>query len=152
LWIREVLVEDGRRVAHAAIANRKEGGRRRADPFVRHHDRRSAVRGPDELPLCGAFGGQRLCLPHRAYSRDITTSYGDQYYIKRLVGKPGDALEVVRGETKSSDGSSRLLASDTTGVLLRNGQPISGSEAFTRNNNREGLYRGYQAIERLVIR
>lgn len=79
----------------------------------------------------------------------IFNVYGDQYYIKRLVGGPGDTLEVVRGETKTSDGSSRLMASETTGILLRNGQPISGSEAFTRNNNREGLYRGYQAIEGL---
>jgi signal peptidase I len=84
-----------------------------------------------------------------AHIPGIYNIHGDQYYIKRLVGGPGDTLEVVRGETKTSDGSSRLLAFDTTGVLLRNGQPISGSDAFTRNNNREGLYRGYQAIEGL---
>jgi signal peptidase I len=52
----------------------------------------------------------------------------DQYYIKRLVGTPGDKLE-VRGAT-----------------LYRNGNPITGAEAFDDNSNRKGLYRGYQAV------
>lgn len=51
----------------------------------------------------------------------------DQYYIKRLVGTPGDALE-IRGST-----------------LYRNGSPITGAESFDLNGNRTGLYRGYQA-------
>jgi signal peptidase I len=63
----------------------------------------------------GALGGQRLRLPHREHIPGIYNIHGDQYYIKRLVGGPGDTLEVVRGETKTSDGSSRLLASETTG-------------------------------------
>jgi signal peptidase I len=49
----------------------------------------------------------------------------DQYYIKRLVGTPGDTLEV-----KSP-------------VLLRNGKPIEGAGAFGKNARREGLYPGY---------
>jgi signal peptidase I len=51
-----------------------------------------------------------------------------QYYIKRLVGTPGDVLEV-----KSS-------------VLLSNGQAITGAAAFNKNARREGLYRGYENI------
>ena len=50
----------------------------------------------------------------------------DQYYIKRLVGTPGDTLEI-----KSP-------------VLYRNGEPISGAEAFDLNAKRTGLYRGYK--------
>jgi signal peptidase I len=49
----------------------------------------------------------------------------DQYYIKRLVGVPGDELEI------------------RDGTLLRNGAPITGSAAFDKNAKREGLYRGY---------
>lgn len=57
----------------------------------------------------------------------------DQYYIKRLVGTPGDTLEVKAPR------------------LLRNGAPITGSPSFEKNANREGLYRGYAnlwALER----
>ena len=49
----------------------------------------------------------------------------DQYYIKRLVGVPGDVLEVKEP------------------FLYRNGQPITGSAAFGLNATRSGLYRGY---------
>lgn len=49
----------------------------------------------------------------------------DQYYIKRLVGVPGDTLEIKEP------------------VLLRNGEPITGSEAFKLNANRTPPYRGY---------
>jgi signal peptidase I len=48
-----------------------------------------------------------------------------QYYVKRLVGIPGDKLEIKEP------------------VLYRNGQPIEGSDAFQHNSQREGLYRGY---------
>ena len=47
------------------------------------------------------------------------------YYIKRLVGVPGDTLEV-----KSP-------------VLLRNGKPIEGAEAFRKNAERQAPYTGY---------
>jgi signal peptidase I len=51
----------------------------------------------------------------------------DLYYIKRLVGIPGDTLQ-VKGP-----------------VLLRNGAPISGKPAFAKNNTRrtELEYYGY---------
>ncbi len=50
---------------------------------------------------------------------------GDKYFVKRLVGLPGDTLEVKPP------------------VLWRNGQPIDGSPAFQRNAQRDGLYPGY---------
>ena len=49
----------------------------------------------------------------------------EQYYIKRLVGRPGDVLEVREP------------------VLYRNGEPIEGSIAFAANARREGKYGGY---------
>lgn len=49
----------------------------------------------------------------------------ETYYIKRLVGTPGDTLEVHEP------------------ILYRNGTPITGAPAFDKNANREGLYRGY---------
>jgi signal peptidase I len=49
------------------------------------------------------------------------------YYIKRLVGMPGDTLEIRNG------------------VLIRNGEPITGADAFDKNARKEGLYRGYAA-------
>ncbi len=55
----------------------------------------------------------------------IVRDYGDQYYIKRLVGTPGDQLEV------------------RAPMLLRNGKPIEGSVAFDANAKREGGYGGY---------
>lgn len=48
-----------------------------------------------------------------------------QYYVKRLVGTPGDTLEI------------------RPPVLYRNGKPIEGSPAFDKNARREGLYPGY---------
>lgn len=49
----------------------------------------------------------------------------DQYYIKRLIGTPGDTLEIREPG------------------LFRNGKPITGSDAFDANAKRTGLYRGY---------
>ena len=48
-----------------------------------------------------------------------------KYYIKRLVGTPGDVLQVKEP------------------VLYRNGKPITGAEAFDLNANRVGEYEGY---------
>lgn len=58
----------------------------------------------------------------------IANTEGDQYYIKRLVGTPGDTLEV------------REFA------LYRNGAPIAGSDAFNDNAHQNGNYVGYRAI------
>jgi signal peptidase I len=49
----------------------------------------------------------------------------DQYFIKRLVGRPGDRIEI------------------RAPVLWRNGAPITGARAFALNAERSGLYRGY---------
>jgi signal peptidase I len=59
---------------------------------------------------------------------DIARQFGDQYYIKRLVGVPGDKLE-IKGP-----------------VLHRNGAPIAGSSAFEANAKHHGNYSGYLAI------
>jgi signal peptidase I len=58
----------------------------------------------------------------------IADTYGDMYYIKRLVGVPGDTLE-VKGTT-----------------LYSNGAPIQGSQAFESNARKLGKYPGYVAI------
>jgi signal peptidase I len=55
----------------------------------------------------------------------IARDYGDQYYIKRLVGRPGDVIEVKEP------------------MLWRNGAPISGAKAFELNASREKNFRGY---------
>ena len=59
---------------------------------------------------------------------DIVRYYGDQYYIKRLVGTPGDKLEI-----KDSG-------------VIRNGRPIEGSTAFSSNAARIDKYTGYVAM------
>jgi signal peptidase I len=51
---------------------------------------------------------------------------GDQYYIKRLVGVPGDELRIERP------------------VLYRNGEPITGSKAFVKNAAETDSYVGYR--------
>jgi len=62
-----------------------------------------------------------------AYMRDRSTGKQiDQYYIKRLVGTPGDTLEIK----------------DFT--LFRNDQPITGAEAFAKNAQRAENYVGYR--------
>jgi len=58
-------------------------------------------------------------------TRNIAGIGVDQYYIKRLVGRPGDKIEIREP------------------VLYRNGQPITGARAFDLNARRVGLYRGY---------
>ncbi|MBM3873889.1 MAG: signal peptidase I [Verrucomicrobia bacterium] len=72
----------------------------------------------------------------------IADTYGDQYYVKRLVGTPGDTLEILRPKSETPGNGSR----SNIGTLLRNGEPIMGSAAFSRNNAQEGRYRGYQAL------
>ena len=56
---------------------------------------------------------------------EIGAANANSYYIKRLVGAPGDVLEV------------------RPPALWRNGEPISGSEAFEKNAAREDRYPGY---------
>jgi signal peptidase I len=63
-----------------------------------------------------------------------------QYYIKRLVGVPGDKLE-VRAPKFIRDGGGD--PADPAGQLFRNGAPITGAEAFAANARKDGLYPGY---------
>jgi signal peptidase I len=63
----------------------------------------------------------------------IARTYGDQYYIKRLVGVPGDTIEVKKFQ------------------LYRNGTPITGSEAFEKNAHQEGNYPGYRNVGLLDV-
>lgn len=53
----------------------------------------------------------------------------EQYYIKRLVGLPGDKLEIKEP------------------VLYRNGAPITGAAAFDKNARRDGAYPGYRNVD-----
>jgi signal peptidase I len=55
----------------------------------------------------------------------IADEFGDEYYIKRLVGVPGDVLEIRQP------------------VLYRNGSPITGAEAFDLNARQVYPYTGY---------
>ena len=61
------------------------------------------------------------------FMQDAAGRQLEQYYIKRLVGTPGDLLEIREP------------------ALYRNGEPITGSKAFGRNATREGNYPGYRA-------
>jgi len=56
---------------------------------------------------------------------DRDRNHIESYYIKRLVGLPGDTLQI------------------RPPLLLRNGAPITGAQAFYDNNHQVGKYRGY---------
>jgi len=56
---------------------------------------------------------------------DMSGKQIEQYYIKRLIGVPGDEIQIREP------------------MIYRNGQPITGAQAFELNARREGKYRGY---------
>ncbi len=58
-------------------------------------------------------------------TRNIPLIGSDQYFVKRLVGLPGDTLQIREP------------------MIYRNGRPITGASAFEKNARREGVYRGY---------
>ena len=58
----------------------------------------------------------------------------DKYYIKRLVGEPGDYLEMRVPESIITNGTD--VRKGVPGILYRNGEPIQGKIAFRENNNR----------------
>lgn len=71
---------------------------------------------------------------HSPYMRDpLTGRQIDEYYIKRLVGLPGDTLEIK----------------DYT--LYRNGAPITGAAAFAKNARRSDHYVGYRNLMSLGV-
>ena len=55
----------------------------------------------------------------------------DKYYIKRLVAKGGDEIEIKQP------------------VLFRNSSPIKGADVFSKNANRDNEYEGYTNVRRL---
>jgi len=55
----------------------------------------------------------------------------DKYYIKRLVGEPGDTLEIQVPEQIFTNGTD--VRKGVPGILLRNGSAIEGSSAFVQN-------------------
>lgn len=59
----------------------------------------------------------------------MTPGERGKYYIKRVVGTPGDTLEIDPPQ------------------LLRNGEPITGAPAFAGNAAQEGEYPGYQTVD-----
>jgi signal peptidase I len=63
----------------------------------------------------------------------IVETYGDQYYVKRLVGEPGDTLAIKNYR------------------LYRNGGPIAGAAAFEKNALRQGSYVGYRNVGSLGV-
>jgi signal peptidase I len=56
---------------------------------------------------------------------EIESVFGDQYFIKRLIGVPGDRIELREP------------------MIYRNGAPITGSSTFDLNARRVSPYRGY---------
>ncbi len=56
---------------------------------------------------------------------EIERTFGAQYFIKRLIGVPGDRIEMREPR------------------ILRNGEPITGSSTFELNGTRTAPYRGY---------
>jgi len=68
---------------------------------------------------------------------------GDKYFVKRLVGVPGDRLEIKKPVALVEDGKTPQNSKE--GLLFRNGKPIDGAAAFGKNARKEGLYPGYTA-------
>lgn len=71
---------------------------------------------------------------------ELRRTDGDKYYIKRLVGGPGDKLELREPKFVRPGGTS---SADPAPQLLRNGEAITGSEAFAANAEKRGSYPGY---------
>lgn len=69
---------------------------------------------------------------------------GDIYFVKRLIGLPGDTLEIRRDDSITSKRKKQPV-DPKFGLLFRNGAPIAGAKAFERNAVQEGLYPGYRA-------
>ena len=71
-------------------------------------------------------------------TKSFTQIGEDKYYIKRLVGEPGDQLEMKVPENIFTNGTDVLKG--VPGILYRNDQPITGSIAFDQNKERTELF------------
>lgn len=58
----------------------------------------------------------------------------DKYYIKRIVGEPGDTLKISVPESIYTNGTD--VRKGVPGILQRNSKPIEGTKAFSFNNQR----------------
>ena len=72
-----------------------------------------------------------------AFNRELNTEVRsligeDKYYIKRLVGEPGDTLEIRVPESVFTNGTD--VRKGVPGVLYRNGKPADSHLAFQQNN------------------
>jgi len=56
----------------------------------------------------------------------------DKYYIKRLVGEPGDSLEIRVPDSIFTNGTD--VRKGVPGILHRNNQPVVNHQAFIKNN------------------
>ena len=56
----------------------------------------------------------------------------DKYYIKRLVGEPGDSLEIKVPDSIFTNGTD--VRKGVPGILHRNNQPVDSQQAFVKNN------------------
>ena len=62
----------------------------------------------------------------------------DKYYIKRLVGEPGDKLEMRVPESIFTNGTD--VRKGVPGILFRNGQHINGCNAFEQNRKQTNFF------------
>ncbi|MDP1578945.1 MAG: signal peptidase I [Candidatus Didemnitutus sp.] len=79
---------------------------------------------------------------------ELSREEGDKYFIKRLVGVPGDKLE-IRVPPFVRDGGH--TANDPAGQLFRNNAPITGTDAFAANAEKRGDYPGYASQGLLAV-
>ena len=69
---------------------------------------------------------------NRKVGTEIVSQIGeDKYYIKRLVGEPGDTIEMRVPESIFINGTD--VRKGVPGLLYRNHSPLSGIKAFDRN-------------------
>lgn len=69
---------------------------------------------------------------NRKVGTEIVSQIGeDKYYIKRLVGQPGDTIEMRVPESIFMNGTD--VRKGVPGLLYRNHSPLSGIKAFDRN-------------------
>ena len=130
-------VDLARLIARQRETLSNDGGRTR---FLRTG---KAVKKGDEFMAFDIITGDQLFVDRMSYNfvqprvgsgfvfrtgniPGIADTYGDQYYIKRLVGTPGDRMEIKKF------------------TLYRNGAPITGSSAFAKNGQQADKYVGYR--------